>query len=171
MVAAEDRKSHSRSCGLQSGGCGAGSPLCRSGCVQSASGFPRRLAPPRDADPATSLAGGEGKNVCQTLEETDPREGDSVREGWRGCYLVEVGGGAGAVRPVHTPLHVCVGGLGATLSSHPGYEPLWRAAAWNTHRPEVRGRNIQGSKNMWCDILEEQTQLTHVPTFTLTYWS
>uniref|UniRef100_A0A671YYL5 Uncharacterized protein n=1 Tax=Sparus aurata TaxID=8175 RepID=A0A671YYL5_SPAAU len=76
----KDRKSHSRSCGLQSGGCGAGSLLCRSGCVQSASGFPRRLAPPHNADPATSLAGGEGKNVCQTLEETDPREGDSVRE-------------------------------------------------------------------------------------------
>lgn len=53
---------------------------------------------------------------------------------WRGilpaCYLVEAGGGAGAVRPVHTPLHVRVGGLGASLSSHPWYEPLWWAAAW-----------------------------------------
>lgn len=46
------------------------------------------------------------------------------------CYLVEVGGGAGAVRPVHTPLHVCVGGLGASLPSHPRYELLWWAAAW-----------------------------------------
>lgn len=46
------------------------------------------------------------------------------------CCLVEVGGGAGAVRPVRTPLHVCVGGLGASLPSHPGYEPLRWAAAW-----------------------------------------
>lgn len=45
------------------------------------------------------------------------------------CCLVEVGGGAGAVHPVHTPLHVCVGGLGARLPSHPGYQPLRWAAA------------------------------------------
>lgn len=39
-------------------------------------------------------------------------------------YFVEVGGGAGAVCPIHTPLHVCIGGLGASLPSHSGYEPL-----------------------------------------------
>lgn len=36
------------------------------------------------------------------------------------CHLFEVGGVTGAVCPVRTPLHVCVGGLGASLPSHPG---------------------------------------------------
>lgn len=40
------------------------------------------------------------------------------------CYLVEVGGVPGALRPVRTPLQVCVGGLGASLPSHPGDKPL-----------------------------------------------
>lgn len=60
------------------------------------------------------------------MEPTDDRQTCEgiLLERWRGCYLVEVGGGAGAVRPIHTPLHLCVWGLRASLSSHPGYEPL-----------------------------------------------
>lgn len=42
----------------------------------------------------------------------------------RMCNLVEVGGVPGAVRPICAPLHVCVGGLGASLPPHPGYQPL-----------------------------------------------
>lgn len=63
---------------------------------------------------------------CWKMDPTDDlRECEGILlERLRRQYLVEVGGGAGAVRPVHTPLHVCVGGLGASLPSHPGYEPL-----------------------------------------------
>lgn len=39
-------------------------------------------------------------------------------------YLAEVGGVPGAPSPVCTPLQVCVGGLGAGLPPHPGYQPL-----------------------------------------------
>lgn len=37
-------------------------------------------------------------------------------------YLVEVG--RGAVFPVHTPLHVCIGGFRASLPPHSENEPL-----------------------------------------------
>lgn len=47
---------HSQSCGWRSDGRAAAPPRCRSGCVPSASAWPRRQAPPPNGNPATPLA-------------------------------------------------------------------------------------------------------------------
>jgi len=56
--------------------------------------------------------------ICLEMDPT--REGILLKLLCR-CCLVEVGGGVGAVCPVHTPLHVCIWGLGASLPTQMTY--------------------------------------------------
>jgi len=152
--ATEHRKSHSQSCGLQSGGCGARSPVCRSDCVPLVSGFPHHQAPPQNADPATSLAA-EGEHFCQMLENGSNRRpvGASGEQRW----MLPCWGGWGC-SPLRTHTSPC---LRWGSWSEPGLPPsIWASlmgCSLKTHTSRAGGQNtdIQGHKHMSSAIVEE----------------